>query len=264
MSPPATRRAVVVIPTYNEADNIARLLDRLHEVAPRVDVLVVDDRSPDGTAEIVSEVSRGRGGVFLLNGGAKLGLGVAYRSGFAWAIENGYDVIVQMDADFSHPPEKVTDLIRSLEHADLAIGSRYVPGGSVHNWSRLRRLISWAGNQYVRLILGLPVHDATAGFRAFRRQALVNSGAITSTSNGYCFQIETTWCASRRGLEIAEVPIMFVDRQAGSSKMSLGIAVEALVRAPLWRGREMTGRAPHRPSRAREPGPDAGSDYVAA
>lgn len=240
--PLAQAPAVVVIPTYNEAENIAALLDRLREVAPLIDVLVVDDQSPDGTAQIVAEVSRSHGGVFLMDGGPKQGLGAAYRAGFAWALDSGYAVIAQMDADFSHPPEKLTDLVCALEHCDIAIGSRYVPGGSVHNWSLLRRLISWAGNQYVRVVLGLGIHDATAGFRAFRRQALIDSGVMTSSSNGYSFQVETTWHASRCGLDIIEVPIAFVDRRQGSSKMSLGIAVEALLRAAQWRWQDMTGR----------------------
>ena len=234
--------AVVVIPTYNESESIAALLDQLHEAAPLVDVLVVDDQSPDGTAQIVAEVSRGRGGVFLMDGGPKQGLGAAYRAGFAWALDSGYAVIVQMDADLSHPPEKVTELVRALERNDIAIGSRYVPGGSVHNWSPLRRLISWAGNQYVRRLLGLGIHDATAGFRAFRRQALIDLGVMTSSSNGYSFQIETAWRATRCGLTIVEVPISFVDRREGSSKMSLGIAVEALLRAAEWRWQDLTHR----------------------
>lgn len=258
-TPTACANAVVVIPTYDEAENITRLLDRLREVAPDVDVLVVDDRSPDGTAQIVTEVGRSRGGVFLLDGGSKQGLGAAYRAGFAWALDSGYDVIVQMDADFSHPPEKVTDLIGALHDHDIAIGSRYVPGGSVHNWSLWRRFISWAGNQYVRLVLGLRVRDATAGFRAFRRQALIDSGATSSTSNGYSFQIETTWNASRRGLTMVEVPIAFVERQHGTSKMSLAIAVEALLRAAQWRWQAL-----RRGESAPDQAADSRRDHVAA
>lgn len=260
----AAARAVVVILTFNEADNIGRLIDRLHQIAPNLDVLVVDDQSPDGTAQIVDEAGQGRGGVYLLDGGPRQGLGAAYRAGFAWALDSGYDVIVQMDADFSHPPEKVTELITCLERADIVIGSRYVPGGSVRNWSRWRRLVSQAGNEYARAVLGLRVRDSTAGFRAFRRQALIDSGATSSNSSGYSFQIETTWNASRRGLTIAEVPITFVDRERGSSKMSVEIAVEALVLAVQWRWRDRTSGRAGRPVPPSVSGSDAGRDHVAA
>jgi dolichol-phosphate mannosyltransferase len=231
---------VVVIPTYNEAEGIERVLDDVLRHAPDVDVLVVDDNSPDGTATLVAGHPAFADRVFLLSRAEKDGLGAAYRAGFGWALLAGYDVIVQMDADLSHPPERVPALIDALDLADLAIGSRYVHGGAVRDWPRRRRAISWAGNAYVRLVLGLPVHDATAGFKAFRRDALLRIGAVESESNGYCFQIENTWRASRLGLRIVELPITFTDRAAGVSKMSGAIVKEALLRVLVWRWRELT------------------------
>ena len=247
-------RCVVVIPTYNEAGNIAIAIDRVHAAAPDVDVLVVDDNSPDGTGGLVTghasfaagpsdscapgdRSSAGR--VFLLSRTAKDGLGAAYRAGFAWALAAGYDAVVQMDADLSHPAERIPALLSALESADVAVGSRYVSGGGVSNWTWSRRLLSWAGNVYVRLVLGLPVRDTTAGFKAFRRRALEDIDAVHSSSNGYCFQIENTWRAVRIGLRVTEVPITFTDRSVGTSKMSGSIAVEALTRVVVWRWREL-------------------------
>jgi dolichol-phosphate mannosyltransferase len=237
-------KSIVVIPTYNEAEGIETVLDAvLHEV-PDVDVLVVDDNSPDGTSTLVACHPEFMHRVHLLSRAEKDGLGAAYRAGFGWALLGDYDVVVQMDADMSHPPTKVRALLDSLATSDVAIGSRYVRGGAVRNWSLGRRVISWAGNLYVRLVLELPVHDATAGFKAFRREALLRVGAIDSESDGYCFQIENTWRASRLGLRITEVPITFADRTHGESKMSAAIVREALLRVLVWRWREMTGRSP--------------------
>lgn len=240
------RRAVVVIPTYNEAGNVATVLDRVRAVSPGVDVLVVDDNSPDGTAAIVAghpgysapvhpsdQDTAGR--VFLLSRTAKDGLGSAYRAGFAWALTHDYDAVVQMDADLSHPPERIPALLNALDQADVAVGSRYIAGGGVDNWARSRRFISRCGNLYVRLVLGLPVHDATAGFKAFRRDALERIDVVQSASNGYCFQIENTWRAVRLGLRVQEVPITFTDRTIGTSKMSAHIVAEALIRVLRWR-----------------------------
>jgi membrane protein DedA with SNARE-associated domain/membrane-associated phospholipid phosphatase/GT2 family glycosyltransferase len=240
-----SHRTLVVIPTYNEAGNVTNVLDRVRAVAPAVDVLVVDDNSPDGTAALVTaqpgyaeqtsphEGSTGR--VFLLSRTAKDGLGAAYRAGFAWALAHSYDAVVQMDADLSHPPERIPALLHALDQADVAVGSRYVPGGGVDNWARSRRFISRAGNLYVRIVLGLPVHDTTAGFKAFRRDALERIGAVQSSSNGYCFQVENTWRAVRLGLRVREVPITFTDRTIGTSKMSGHIVAEALARVLVWR-----------------------------
>lgn len=243
------RRAVVVIPTYDEAGNVTTVLDRVRAAAPFVDILVVDDSSPDGTADLVRSHSGfladddGRygapGHVFLLSRTAKDGLGAAYRAGFTWALEHDYGAIIQMDADLSHPTERIPALLHALDGADVAVGSRYVRGGRVPDWSPGRRLISWAGNRYVRLVLGLPVHDTTAGFKAFRRDALERVGAVESLSNGYCFQVENTWRAVRLGLRVTEIPITFTDRTVGRSKMSGSIVAEALTRVLVWRWNEV-------------------------
>lgn len=230
---------VIVIPTYNEADNIVPLLDAVLAAAPDANVLVVDDSSPDGTGQLVRHHREFMDRVFLLKRAEKEGLGAAYRAGFGWALDNGYTELVQMDADFSHPPERIPALLAALEHADVAIGSRYVPGGGVVNWPWTRKLISRAGNLYVRLVLGVGVHDATAGFRAFHASELMRLGALDATSNGYCFQIENTWRASRLGMRIVEVPITFADRTAGSSKMTGSIVGEALLRVLTWRIKEL-------------------------
>ncbi len=247
-----SRRTVVIIPTYNEAGNITTIIDRLRAAAPAVDVLVVDDNSPDGTASIVmhhrgyladhSGRREGPGRVFLLSRAEKDGLGAAYRAGFTWALALDYEAVVQMDADLSHPAERVPALLGALGQADVTVGSRYVPGGAVSNWSLSRRLISRSGNLYVRLVLGLPVHDTTAGFKAFRRDALERLGAVESASNGYCFQIEITWRAVRLGLRVTEVPITFTDRPAGTSKMTGSIVAEALSRVLVWRWNELLHR----------------------
>ncbi len=236
--------SLVVIPTYCESANIAAVLDGVLAASPDCDVLVVDDNSPDGTAARVRAHGKFLVRVHLLTRPGKDGLGAAYRAGFAWALGGGYDAIVQMDADLSHPPERVPALLAALEHADVAVGSRYVRGGAVRDWPLRRRLISWAGNLYVRLVLGLPVHDATAGFKAFRREALSRIRVLDSVSNGYCFQIENTWRASRAGLAITEIPITFTDRGLGESKMSPAIVREALLRVLVWRWHELTRNAP--------------------
>ena len=230
---------LAVIPTYDEALGIEATLDAVLADAPDADVLVVDDSSPDGTAVLVQAHPAYGLRLFLLSRGDKDGLGAAYRAGFAWALARGYDVIVQMDADLSHPPNRIPALVAALESADVAIGSRYVRGGGVRHWTLRRRAISRAGNAYVRAVLGLDVRDATAGFRAFRRDALLRLGALDSESNGYAFQIENTWRASRAGLRTTEVPITFTDRTVGESKMSGAIVREAVVRVLAWRWREL-------------------------
>ncbi|NRQ51084.1 polyprenol monophosphomannose synthase [Aeromicrobium stalagmiti] len=242
--------AVVVIPTYDEADGIEIMLDAVRRAQPSADILVVDDNSPDGTAALVAGHPDFGYRVSLLSRDGKNGLGAAYRAGFAWALERGYDVIVQMDADLSHPPVKIPELIAALDRSDVAIGSRYVEGGGVSNWSVSRRFISWAGNTYVRTVLGLTVRDATAGFRAFRRESLLRLGVLDSQSNGYSFQIENTWRAGQLGLTTIEVPITFTDRTTGRSKMSAGIVREALALALVWRWRQIRSHL-YRPSRQR-------------
>ena len=228
---------LIVIPTYQEARTISGLLARIQGL-PELDtfhVLVVDDASPDETAAVVRAVPSYGDRVLLLERGGKDGLGAAYRAGFAWAEQHGYDVVVQMDADGSHPPESVAALVAALEDADVAIGSRYVPGGRTVHWPWHRRLVSRVGNAYVRLLLGLPVRDCTAGFRAYRPGVLAAIAADGTEASGYSFQVETTWRASRLGLRLVEVPITFVERQEGASKMTAAIAVEALWRVFTWR-----------------------------
>lgn len=247
---------LIVIPTYDERDNIGGVLDDLLGRPELLDahVLVVDDASPDGTAGVVRRDRRFGSRVFLLERQAKDGLGAAYRAGFSWALERGYEAVVQMDADGSHPTEAVARLLDGLLDADVVIGSRYVPGGSTPGWSRGRRLVSRCGNAYVRAVLGIAVHDATAGFRAFRADALarVAGPEATSHANGYCFQVETTWQATQRGLRVREVPITFVDRTAGRSKMHAGIVVEALWRVLTWRVEQLAEESRVRTA-AREP-----------
>lgn len=232
-------KCLVVVPTYDEADNIERLLDEVHRAAPFADILVVDDGSPDGTASLVARHPGHGEWIRLLERPGKSGLGAAYRAGFAWALEQGYDRVAQMDADLSHPPDRLPALFGALDHADVAVGSRYVEGGGVRNWSWKRRLLSWAGNRYVRAVLGTGVQDNTAGFKAFRRSALEQIDVLASASSGYSFQIENTWRATRDGLRVVEVPITFTDRAAGASKMSAAIAGEALARVLVWRYAEL-------------------------
>lgn len=224
-----------MVPTYNEADNVVRLLDTLGSLVPYAEVLIVDDGSPDGTGSLVKAHPSYGERVHLLERPGKAGLGAAYRAGFGWAVEHGYDRIAQMDADFSHPVVRLDALFRALDDADVAVGSRYVSGGGVANWDWRRRLLSWGGNLYVRLVLGTGVKDNTAGFKAFRRDALEAIGVLDSASNGYSFQIENTWRAAQAKLRVTEVPIVFTDRVAGTSKMSGSIAREALLRVLMWR-----------------------------
>ena len=233
---------LIVIPTYNEALTIMPLLEAALGAAPDAEILVVDDNSPDGTASLVAAHPWFTTRVHLLSRPRKEGLGAAYRAGFEWARLSNFSTVVQMDADFSHPPSRIPALLAALEEADVAVGSRYVHGGGIANWSWQRRLISWAGNTYVRLILGLPVRDATAGFKAFRMEALIGLGALEAASNGYCFQIENTWRACRLGMRVTEVPITFTDRTQGTSKMSGSIVREALIRVLFWRFDELRGK----------------------
>jgi dolichol-phosphate mannosyltransferase len=227
-------RALVVIPTYNEAESVVEVIDRVLAGEPRADVLVVDDGSPDGTAELVQKRGEGEPRVHLMERSGKQGLGAAYRAGFGWGLERGYDALVEMDADLSHPPERLPALLDGLAAADLVIGSRYVPGGRTVNWSRGREAISRVGNTYVRLALRVPVHDATAGYRAYRREVLEELPVESIRSNGYCFQVEMAHKAWQEGFRVAEVPITFTERASGVSKMSNQIVAEALLRVAQW------------------------------
>jgi dolichol-phosphate mannosyltransferase len=231
-------RVVMVVPTFNEADNLAWVVGRLRTAEPTVDVLVVDDNSPDGTGAVADELAAADPAVHVLHRAAKGGLGAAYLAGFAWALDAGYDVVGEMDADGSHQPEQLGRLLEALLHADLVIGSRWVPGGSVVNWPRRREALSRGGNLYVRLLLGIAVRDATAGFRVFRRSALEKIDLSSVESTGYVFQTDLVTRCLRAGLTVREVPIEFVERVRGDSKMSGAVATESLRRITGWGLRE--------------------------
>jgi dolichol-phosphate mannosyltransferase len=226
---------LVVIPTYNESENIERILHRIHESLPEAGILVVDDGSPDGTGDLVKAVAAELPDVHILSRPAKSGLGSAYRAGFAWGLERGYDAFVEMDADFSHDPSALPDVVAPLDEGfDLSIGSRYVEGGSIPNWAWHRELLSRGGNRYASAALGLGVADSTAGFRAYSARILQQLDLDRIRAEGYGFQIEMTYRAKQHGAAIAEVPISFVDRAAGESKMSSVIVVEALGLVTWW------------------------------
>lgn len=227
-------RVVMVIPTYDEADNLAWIVERVRRAQPAVDVLVVDDDSPDGTGRIADELAAADPQVRVLHRTAKGGLGAAYLHGFSVALADGYDVIGEMDADGSHQPEQLGRLLSALEDADLVIGSRYVAGGSVVNWPRSRELLSRGGNLYVRLLLGIRVRDATAGFRLFRRGTLEKIDLASVQSTGYVFQTDLVTRTLQAGLTVREVPIEFVERERGDSKMSGAVATESLKRITQW------------------------------
>jgi len=231
-------RVVMVVPTFNEADNLAWIVARLRRAQPGVDVLVVDDNSPDGTGAIADELAAADPQVSVLHRTAKGGLGAAYLHGFATALAAGYDVIGEMDADGSHQPEQLERLLAALVDADLVIGSRWVPGGSVLNWPRRRELLSRGGNLYVRILLGVGVRDATAGFRLFRRTTLEKIDLASVQSTGYVFQTDLVARTLRAGLTVREVPIEFVERVRGDSKMSGAVATESLKRITVWGLRE--------------------------
>jgi dolichol-phosphate mannosyltransferase len=224
----------MVVPTYNEADNLAWIVGRLRTARPDVDVLVVDDGSPDGTGRIADELAAADAGVTVLHRTEKAGLGAAYLHGFRVALERGYDVIGEMDADGSHQPEQLHRLLDALADADLVIGSRWVPGGSVVNWPLHRKALSVGGNIYARLALGIPVRDVTAGYRVFRRTTLEKIELETVESAGYCFQADLAWRTHRAGLRVVEVPIEFVERVRGESKMDRAVATESLLRITRW------------------------------
>jgi dolichol-phosphate mannosyltransferase len=234
-APPTTARALVIVPTYNEIANVAEVVRRLFDAAgDRVDLLVVDDGSPDGTGDLVEQLAQGPQAIHLIRRPGKLGLGTAYITGFTWAIERFYEAVVEMDADLSHDPGDVPRLLDALESADLVIGSRYVPGGWVENWGRLRRALSAGGNLYARAWMGWPVRDATAGFRAYRTSFIQGLDLATVHSEGYGFQIEMTRRVFRSGGRIVEIPITFVERIRGHSKMSRRIVAEALWDVTRW------------------------------
>ena len=229
MTDPLGPRALIIIPTYNERENLELLVDAIFEVEPRLHILVVDDGSPDGTGDLAETLAARDERVNVLHRQGKLGLGTAYIAGFKWALERDYPLICEMDADFSHQPRYLPALLAATEDADLALGTRYVPGGGTEGWGPLRQLISRSGNLYARAVLWLPFHDLTGGFKCFRRAVLEKIDLDEVRSEGYAFQIELTYRAHKAGFRIAEVPIVFPDRTRGDSKMSSGIIHEAMI-----------------------------------
>ena len=227
-------RVAVIIPTYNERENLDSIVARVRTAVPETDVLVVDDNSPDGTGELADKLSAGDEQIHVLHRPGKGGLGAAYLAGFGWALEHGYDVMVEMDADGSHQPEDLPKLLTALQQADAVIGSRWVAGGTVRNWPKSREALSRGANTYARLMLRLPVRDATAGYRAYRADTLRTINLGTVQSQGYCFQIDLTLRAVNAGLTVTEVPITFVDRTRGASKMSRAVMAEAFWRVAQW------------------------------
>ena len=234
MSAPGRDRMVMVVPTYNEAENLRWLVDRLLAAVPDTDVLVVDDGSPDGTGRLADEIAAREPRVTVLHRTEKAGLGAAYLHGFEVALARGYDVVGEMDADGSHQPEQLHRLLEALPGADLVIGARWVPGGSVVNWSSFRKALSVGGNLYARLLLGIPVRDVTAGFRLFRATTLRAVDLTGVESVGYCFQTDLTLRTVRAGLRVVEVPIDFLERERGESKMDRSVATESLRRITVW------------------------------
>jgi dolichol-phosphate mannosyltransferase len=225
---------VVVIPTYNEWDNLEPIVGRVHAEVPSADILVVDDASPDGTGQLADRLAEAEPRIRVMHRGGKDGLGAAYLAGFAWALSRGYDVVVQMDADGSHPPERLPAMLTALADADVVLGSRYVRGGSVVNWPRHRELLSRGGNLYSRMSLGVRIKDITAGYRIFRTSVLKELTLGEVNSQGYCFQIDMAWRAVRAGFRVREIPITFTERERGDSKMSGSIVREALWRVTCW------------------------------
>lgn len=239
----ADEPVLVVVPTFNEVDNVERVVTRTRQAVPSAHVLLVDDGSPDGTGELADSLSVADSQVHVLHRAGKDGLGRAYLAGFAWALDRSYETIVQMDADGSHQPEQIPRLLAALGAADLVIGSRWVPGGTVVNWPTSRSLLSRGGNAYAAAALGIGLRDATGGFRAWRRSALEALGLADVDSQGYCFQVDLARRAVRARLRVVEVPIRFVERVEGQSKMSNHILREAVWRVSLWgaadRGRQL-------------------------
>ncbi len=231
---PPLDHVLILIPTYNERANLPTTLERIRCAVPAADVLVIDDNSPDGTGEVADEIAARDSQVSVLHRHGKEGLGKAYLAGFHWGLERGYDALIEIDADGSHRPEHLPTLLAAAENADVVIGSRWIPGGSVVNWPWHRKALSVGGNAYISVLLGMPVRDATAGFRVYRADALRRIGLDHVESHGYCFQTDLTWKAVKSSLKIVEVPITFVEREVGDSKMTKDIVRESLVNVTGW------------------------------
>jgi dolichol-phosphate mannosyltransferase len=247
---------LVIIPTYDERENLPLILDRLFAAVPAVHVLVADDGSPDGTGQIADERAAADDRIHVMHRPVKSGLGAAYVDGFAWGLERGYDVLVEMDADGSHAPEQLPRLLDALQHADVVLGSRYVSGGTVVDWPKRRELLSRGGNLYSRFALGVRIYDITGGYRAYRSEVLRTIPLGQVASHGYCFQVDLAWRAVQAGFRVTEVPITFVEREIGTSKMSGGIVREALMKVTWWGAKHRwhqfiglfgIGRSPGRP-----------------
>ncbi len=236
-------RAIVIVPTYNERDNIARLIPPVLEKDPRLEVLVVDDASPDGTGQIVDEMAAQNPRVHVLHREGKMGLGTAYLAGFRWGLDHGYDYVFEMDADFSHDPNHLPQFLDAIKDADLVLGSRYRKGKvTVVNWPMTRLILSYFANFYARTVTGLPLEDSTGGFKCFRRSVLETIDLDAVRSNGYAFQIEMSFRAWKKGFRIVEIPIVFVDRTEGESKMSRKIVREAVWMVWRLRWLSITGQ----------------------
>ncbi len=232
---PSLGRVLVIVPTYNERENLPMITGRLRAAVPDAHILIADDASPDGTGEAADALAAADDHIHVLHRPGKQGLGAAYIAGFRWGLSHGYDVLVEIDADGSHQPEELPRLLEVLARgADLVIGSRWIPGGKVVNWPWTRELLSRGANTYARIALGIPVRDSTAGFRAYRAATLEKIGLDDVQSQGYCFQVDLTLRTIRSGLRVREVPITFVERTAGASKMSRTIVFEALWRIAAW------------------------------
>jgi dolichol-phosphate mannosyltransferase len=232
--PDARERTLVIIPTYTESENIDRIIARTRAAVPQADILIADDNSPDGTGKLADALAAADDQVHVMHRLGKEGLGAAYLAGFEWGINNDYDILVEMDADGSHQPEQLPPLLDATANADLVLGSRWVEGGKVVNWPRSREILSRGGNLWTRIALGIPLKDATGGFRAFRRQTLLGIGLDNVASAGYCFQVDLAWRALKAGYRVVEVPITFIEREYGDSKMSRAIVVEALLLTTAW------------------------------
>lgn len=237
MEKASTAKTLIIIPTYNERENLPLLVKAIHKVMPHVDILVVDDSSPDGTGKLADELASRDRRIRVLHRPRKEGLGRAYVAGFKWALANGYELIFEMDCDFSHRPEHLPEFLEKIKDADLVLGSRYIPGGGTQGWTLLRKIVSRGGNLYARTVLGLPYKDLTGGFKCFRREVLEAIDLDNLLSFGYAFQIELTTRAHRKGFRVVETPIVFPDRTRGQSKMSGKIFKEAFLN--VWKLRRV-------------------------